>query len=448
MCLEPRTRVWSRQWAVRTAWLATSIWAVLALFIPLALHAVPRVRGLEFPIGLRFWPTTIASAALAATAAGLYTCIWERRRYTTRSLLVVVTGAATVLFAAMAENDMAAALPAIAAVPLGGALVLNRRANNPPSTGRVLAILLLGVTELVALAMGLASERRVPDSEASLISVRQLLGVESRFIDLDGGARVHYVDEGRGPVLLFLHGNPAWLFQWRELIWGLRDSYRCVALDYPGFGLSSAPADFHYTPREQRKIVEDFVNRLDLRDVTLVMHDWGGPIGLGFATSRPQLIQRVILGNTWAWPTPRTVPRGLFSVIAGGPIGEFLQVNFNGIVHAALAGGSMPERVRDGYGLPFGPVGRRGIAAFYPGQITAAAGYMRELAQGLAPLADRPALIVWGTRDPGFPRDDLERFQRAFPQHLTIEYEDADHFVFEDVAKQLIPKIRAFLDDN
>lgn len=146
-----------------------------------------------------------------------------------------------------------------------------------------------------------------------------------RVIDLPSGARVHYADVGTGETLLFLHGNPAWSFQRRDLIGGLRGSFRCVALDYPGFGLSSAPPGYGFTTREQSHALEEFVDRLGLHDLTPVMQDWGGPIGLGLAGRRPQLVRRLVLGNTYAWPTSTSEPRGMFSKIAGGPIGEFVQ---------------------------------------------------------------------------------------------------------------------------
>ncbi|MGK3962917.1 alpha/beta fold hydrolase [Sorangium sp. So ce118] len=274
-----------------------------------------------------------------------------------------------------------------------------------------------------------------------------MFDADHRFIELPSGARVHYVDEGEGETLLFLHGNPAWSFQWRDLIRGLRGSHRCVALDYPGFGLSEAPAGFGYTPREESLVVEELVDRLGLRDVTLVMQDWGGPIGLGLAGRRPELVRRVVLGSTWAWPTSADTPRGKFSMIVGGPIGEFAQVNFNAFAALGIDNGivrELPAEVADVYVRPFLPLDRRGIAAFYPGQITAANDYFAEVEAGLPRLAEKEALIFWALRDVGFPRGDLERFETVFPRHRTIELPGADHFFFEDAAEQMIQEIRAF----
>lgn len=278
-----------------------------------------------------------------------------------------------------------------------------------------------------------------------------MFDAEHKFVDLPSGARIHYVDEGEGETLLFLHGNPSWSFQWRDLIHGLRGSYRCVALDYPGFGLSEAPAGFGFTPREQSLIVEEFVDHLGLGNVTLVMQDWGGPIGLGLAGRRPELVRRVILGSTWAWQTSTSEPRGVFSVVAGRPVGEFVQVNFNGFASLAIKDGivrELPPDVVDVYVRPFLPLHRRGIAAFYPGQITAATDYFAEVEVGLPRLADKKALIFWALQDPGFPRADLVRFEKTFPNHKTIDLPNANHFFFEDVAAEMIPEIRVFMSSD
>jgi len=123
-------------------------------------------------------------------------------------------------------------------------------------------------------------------------------------------------------------------------------------------------------------------------------------------------------------------------------------MNFNGFASLALQRGvvrKLPPDVIETYVRPFRPLDRRGVAAFYPGQITAASEYMSEVEAGLSRLGDRSALIVWGMRDPGFPRADLERFERVFPNHLTIELADADHFFFEDAADRMVREIRTFV---
>jgi len=118
-----------------------------------------------------------------------------------------------------------------------------------------------------------------------------------RAVEIDG-ARVHYVDEGDGPPVLLVHGLPTWSFVWRHLIAGLRDRYRCVALDLPGFGLSDKPEGDAYRPEDQARRLAAFVEALRLKDFTLVVHDFGGPIGLSLALDRPDAVRSLVLFNT------------------------------------------------------------------------------------------------------------------------------------------------------
>ncbi len=129
----------------------------------------------------------------------------------------------------------------------------------------------------------------------------ELFPYESRYVELDG-ASVHYVDEGSGPTLLMLHGNPTWSFLYREVIAALRDRFRCLALDYPGFGLSTAAPGYGFTAAEHSETVARFVSELDLQGWTPVVQDWGGPIGLEAAARDPERVAALAILNTWAWP--------------------------------------------------------------------------------------------------------------------------------------------------
>ncbi|RKH67707.1 alpha/beta fold hydrolase [Corallococcus llansteffanensis] len=432
---------------LRAGWASSVPVVVLAT---LAVLLAPHVRGIGFFPVLRYAVVTPVCLLVAVASAFLYRALVGSSR--PRVLLTAaLVGLALVVLAGMATGGppglAAAAFPAL----LGGAVALSLlvpRFVDRPRRSRIgtTALIVLGALELMGVALALSSERASPSDIP-----RTMFDADSRFITLPSGARIHYVDEGEGETLLFLHGNPAWSFQWRDLIKGLRGSYRCIALDYPGFGLSEAPAGFGFTPREQSLVVEEFVERLQLRDVTLVMQDWGGPIGLGFAGRRPELVRQVVLGSTWAWPTDSGTPRGIFSAIAGGPLGEFLQVNFNGFAAFGIKNGVVRELPSDVLGVylrPFVPLERRGIAAFYPGQITAATGYFAEVEAGLPRLAQKKALIFWALQDQGFPHTELERFEQTFPNHRTLELPNANHFFFEDTAEQLVSELRAFMAEK
>jgi len=135
------------------------------------------------------------------------------------------------------------------------------------------------------------------------------------------GHALHYLDEGSGSPLL-LHGNPTWSFLYRHLIWRLRGRFRCIAPDYPGFGCSRAAAGFGFSPPEYTRLVAQLVRALDLRGLTLLGHDWGGPIGLAAAQCCPERVAGLVLANTFAWPLNRDPRLVAFSLAAGGPLGD------------------------------------------------------------------------------------------------------------------------------
>ena len=135
------------------------------------------------------------------------------------------------------------------------------------------------------------------------------------------GHQIHYIDHGEGPTLLLLHGNGSWSFGFRLVIPRLSKHFRVIALDYPGFGLSKATRGFSFKPIDQTVVVEAFVDALQLTDIRLFVEDWGGPLGLGLAGRRPELIHSLIISNTWAWPAENIPSLARFSNLAGGPVG-------------------------------------------------------------------------------------------------------------------------------
>jgi len=272
-----------------------------------------------------------------------------------------------------------------------------------------------------------------------------LFPVQHRFLDLDG-ARIHYVDEGAGETLLLLHGNPSWSFLYRKMISELRDRFRCVALDFPGYGMSDAPPGYGFTPREHSAMLERFVDRIGLTDLTIMVQDWGGPIGLGFAGRRPELVRSLIIGNTFAWPLTERRTRA-FSWIMGGPIGRALTRAFNFVPRFFFWRGlaqHVERPVLHLYLAPWRDPARRRAAVIAPRQLIAAADFLEEVEQGLPKLADRPTLIVWGTKDFAFRAAERQRFQSTFAKHKTILFDNASHFLQEDVGYQIAEAFAAF----
>jgi haloalkane dehalogenase len=274
-----------------------------------------------------------------------------------------------------------------------------------------------------------------------------LFPVEHRFADLDG-ASIHYVDEGAGETLLLLHGNPSWCFLYRKIIAGLKPVCRCIALDFPGYGMSDAAAGYGYTPQEHSIVLERFVDHLGLKDLTIMVQDWGGPIGFAFAGRRPELVRRFIIGNTFAWPLDDDVRVRRFSGLLGGPIGRTLTMAFNFVPWVFFSRGLAqrpPPEVLAMYFAPWRDRRRRIAAMIAPRELIAASPWLRTVEASLLKLADRPALIVWGMKDFAFRDDARQRFEQAFPKHRTVMFSNASHFLQEDAGEEIAREIRAFM---
>ncbi len=276
----------------------------------------------------------------------------------------------------------------------------------------------------------------------------QLYPFHRRFVEIEGN-RVHYVDEGSGPTLLLLHGNPTWSFLYRHIITRLSGRFRCVAVDYPGFGLSSARPGYSFKPREHSTVLERFVLELDLGEIGLMVQDWGGPIGLGFAGRHPDRIRALIICNTWAWPAQGAKQLEWFSKIAGSPIGRFLILNFNAFVNVLVPSGVSrrlsPAEMR-AYRSPFPTRASRLPTAIFPREILHSHEYLAEVESNLGRLSHKPALILWGDRDTAFRDAQRERFERLFPNHRTRILKGAKHFVQEEAPDQICEELIAFYD--
>ena len=272
---------------------------------------------------------------------------------------------------------------------------------------------------------------------------RDLYPFTSHYADVDG-ARVHYVDEGEGPPLLLLHGNPTWSFLYRDVIKGLRDRFRCVAPDYPGFGLSRAAAGYGFTPAEHAAVVERLIAHLDLRDITMMVQDWGGPIGFAAATRNPDRFAAFVIGNTWAWPKA-DVGTQAFSRLLGGPIGRYLITRRNVFVERIVPSGvrrtKLSQAVMDAYRGPFPTPESRVPTWVFPREILRSRPFLAEVERGLGALRDRPALIVWPTKDVAFRDAERRRWEQLFPNHRTVPLDGAGHYIQEDAAPEIVGAI-------
>jgi haloalkane dehalogenase len=262
---------------------------------------------------------------------------------------------------------------------------------------------------------------------------------------------VHYVDEGSGPAVLLLHGNPTWSYIYRDVIKQLRGQCRLVAIDLPGFGMSKAPSGYGFTPREHADVVGDFAARLELEHVVLVVQDWGGPIGMSYAVGHQDNVRGLVIMNTWAWPA--SVPQRLFSLVMGGwPLGYWLQTRRNYFARAMLPDGiycqeKVTPALRKAYVDPFPTPASRKPTWVFPRQIRKAGPWLAALESRLPVLSGTPAEILWGLKDvPGFPVSVLERWQRYLKNCQSERLDDAGHSVQEDRPDQVAAAILRVLE--
>jgi pimeloyl-ACP methyl ester carboxylesterase len=267
------------------------------------------------------------------------------------------------------------------------------------------------------------------------------------------GLRYHYLDEGSGEPLLMVHGNPTWSFYWRNLIRELRSDYRCIAVDHIGCGLSDKPEPYPYTLAQHVDNLVRLIESLDLRNVTLLVHDWGGAIGLGAALRVPQRFARLVLFNTGAFPPPFVPLR--IRACRTPLLGTWAMRQLNLFARAALTMATeKPERMT--------PVVKAGLLAPYDNWANRVAidAFVRDIPftrahptwqvltnieAALSSLADRPVQMIWGMRDWCFRPSCLDRFLTHFPAAEVHRLADAGHYVIEDAHEHIVPLLRDFL---
>lgn len=274
----------------------------------------------------------------------------------------------------------------------------------------------------------------------------------SHYFEVPAG-RIHYVDEGKGEPVLMVHGNPSWSFLYRHLIQGLRPLFRCVAIDHLGCGLSDKPQDFSYRLKDRIDHLESLVLKLDLQNINLVVHDWGGAIGLGLALRQPQRIKKIIAMNTAAFPSTR-IPRRI-AVCRWPVVGPLAVRGGNLFARAALRMAvanpdNLSPTIARGFLHPYNSWANRVAIQRFIEDIPLPETHptyplIKQIGEGLSRFSDRPVMLAWGLRDFCFNGEFLKEWQQRFPSAEVHAYEDAGHYLLEEKAETLLPLIRNFL---
>lgn len=264
---------------------------------------------------------------------------------------------------------------------------------------------------------------------------------------LTPAGNMHYVDEGSGEPVVFVHGNPAWSFEFRKLIKDFSMTNRCIAPDLIGFGLSDKPAGWSYLPEEQAKNLDLFLESLLLKNITLIVGDWGGPIGLSYALSHPEKIKNIVITNTWLWSVRSDWYYQAFSTLVGGPVGRWLIRNHNFFADAIVKSlfgdkSRLTPEIHAQYLMPLSKPDERKGTWVFPGEIIGSSDWLQSLWDNHDVLQGKNILIAWGMKDIGFREKELKTWMHAFPRAKVARFEDAGHFVAEEKPDELIAEIK------
>jgi pimeloyl-ACP methyl ester carboxylesterase len=290
------------------------------------------------------------------------------------------------------------------------------------------------------------------------LNIQEYYPFTSHKLDL-GGLNYHYLDEGSGPPVVMLHGNPSWSFYYRNLVMALRDRYRCIVPDHIGCGLSDKPGDDRYDYTLARRVddLERLIDSLAItKNITLVLHDWGGMIGMAWAARHPGRIARLVIMNTAAFhipegkkfPLPLRLCRDtrLGALLVRGGNAFSLAASFVGCKRHPMLG-----KLRKAYRLPYDSWQNRIATLRFVQDIPLAPGdrnyeLVSAVAAGLERFRELPMSILWGERDFVFDRHFLAEWQRRFPAAEVHSFADAGHYILEDAREDAVPLIAEFLN--
>lgn len=285
---------------------------------------------------------------------------------------------------------------------------------------------------------------------------RTLYPFRSRFFET-GGHRLHYLDEGTGDPVVMLHGNPTWSFYFRNLVRALSPDWRCVVPDHVGCGLSDKPTDESYDFRLESRVrdLERLLDFLDLERITLLVHDWGGMIGMAYAHRNPGRVSRFVVTNTAAFGPPggKPIPVRLRLIRDLAAFGRPAVRGCNAFARGALW--MAPHRrlspaVRAGLIAPYDTPRHRLATLRFVEDIPLVPGdpsfdLVRGVDRNLRRFRDRPMLILWGRHDFVFDLDYLAEWLARFPDARHRRFDDAGHYLIEDKPAEISAYVKDFL---
>ena len=275
------------------------------------------------------------------------------------------------------------------------------------------------------------------------------------------GQKYHYVNEGQGEPVVMVHGNPSWSFYYRNLIATLKANHQCIVPDHIGCGLSDKPGDIDYDYTLVKRIddLEALLEHLNITDnITLVVHDWGGMIGLGYALRYPERIKRLVVLNTAAFNLPESKPfpwalKACQNPMLGSPLVRGLNA-FSGIAsYIGVKRKPMPKDIRQAYVMPFNSWENRISTLRFVEDIPLKSTdrnyqLITQIGDNLQKLQHIPTVICWGLLDFVFDKHFLDVWKIKMPHAQVHEFKDCGHYILEDASEQVVPLIQDFLSNS
>ncbi len=268
----------------------------------------------------------------------------------------------------------------------------------------------------------------------------------SHYFELPMG-KMHYLDEGEGEPIIMVHGNPGWSFEFRKVVREIAKFNRCIVPDHIGFGFSDKPFDWSYLPKNHADNFESFMESLDLNPGTLVLNDWGGPIGLSYAIKHPEKIKKIIILNTWMWSVENDPYYQKFSKMMGGSFGRFMIKHFNifGKMVVKKAVGDRKKLTKDTHRHYYKhletPKDRKGCYVF-PKEIIGSSKWLDSLWQQKGKITSIPTTIIWGMKDIAFREKELHYWIEHWPNSKVIRLEEVGHFPQEEAPERIINELK------
>ncbi|MEI6894524.1 MAG: alpha/beta fold hydrolase [Colwellia sp.] len=285
----------------------------------------------------------------------------------------------------------------------------------------------------------------------------KLLPFKRNYINRNGH-QYHYINEGQGSPVVMVHGNPSWSFYYRNLVSQLSENHQCIVPDHIGCGLSDKPNDtgYDYTLKNRIDDLEALLEHLEVKEnITLVVHDWGGMIGMGYAARYPDRIKRLVILNTGAFHLPKAkkLPPALW-LGRNTFIGTLLVRGFNAFSGIAAIIGvkrkPMPKEIRKAYVAPFNSWKNRISTLRFIQDIPLKVGdrnyqLVTDISDSLSQFNKLPMLICWGLKDFVFDKHFLDEWQQRFPDAKVHAFDDCGHYILEDASDEVVPLINDFL---